>query len=316
MVSRIASALTCAVTLLYPALTHTREETQFLPDPFDTEDFYLDMFEKTESPPLVSIQDPSDEEESDEEDTPLEIEHETGFSSSVTETPYYVVSLGGNWAYSHLKVKGKPSFYGHLEGIQATYEYRPPSSFSTRFHALYRQGKLKSTTARRILTETDLSEVLSYTISCDERVGEWSFFAGLGYHHLEHQLTDHNCSTIYFRYNEFYLPIGLFTDYHLTSWFSWGMRATWMPQIYPTVTIIPIEGARWQIAGTCGNIRTQLPLTFVVGKQRPWTITLEPTFTYWKDGQTTAKTTTGQGLNLPSNASYFWGCDLTLRYPF
>lgn len=350
MDSRIFSslALVCALAILYPALNHASKEIAAISDEFNAEDFTLDMLANletdeqdnpsSESPiqkksyPMDSEED--DSEDSDEEDTeetpssqspqplsqagsaPLTPIQPLSKSQSSTETPAHIFSIGGNYAYAHLKVEGTPSFHGNLGGAQAMYEYRPQNGFYAGVDALWRQGTVDSHLANRFLIEADAQERFGYTTSCCENKWMWSFFAGFGYHYMGHHLKQEGQPSMRFNYNEFYVPIGLFTDYRPNSWFSWGLRATWMPQIYPTVTIIPIQGARWKTACTFGNVVAQLPLKFSIGKKRSFFVTLKPTFTYWKDGKTTAKTTSGEGLNLPSNAYYFWGCNLDVGYAF
>jgi hypothetical protein len=92
-----------------------------------------------------------------------------------------------------------------------------------------------------------------------------------------------------------------------------------MPQVYPTVRIVPLKGARWILKDTLDNVSVELPLTFTFTKKRfkhRYGLVVKPFYEHWQDGHSTARASSGSALNLPSNTYNFWGVELNFAYSF
>ena len=162
----------------------------------------------------------------------------------------------------------------------------------------------------------DAQERLGYTFtSC---CNNWSltFFSGFGYRYLGHKLKQHEESSIKFDYNEFYIPLGFLSEYFFCSRWSLGLNLTWMPQIYPTVEITPLKGARWILKNTVSNVIVELPLVYFLTEDRRYSLSLKPFYEHWEDGRSTAKTSTGEELGLPKNSYNFWGAEINVAFSF
>ncbi len=144
--------------------------------------------------------------------------------------------------------------------------------------------------------------VFRYKIEC--------LFFGFGYRHLYHRLKQESESPVRFEYNEFYVPVGFLSEYFFCSCRSLGFNVTWMPQVYPTVQIIPLKGARWILKNTVGNVMVEMPLTYFLAEYRRCFVILKPFYERWEDGRSTAKSANGQSLGLPKNTYNFWGIEL------
>lgn len=223
--------------------------------------------------------------------------------------------IGGNYTYVNLKVQGQ-SFHGNLGGAQGSYEYRPWDSFYGGLRLSWKEGSTECSETRRSLVYIDLQERLGYSYgSCNEK---WlvSFFSGFGYRHLGQTLRVSGQSPVTFDYNEFYIPVGLLSDYYFNSCFSGGLNAVWMPQVYPTVKIAPLKGTRWILKSTLGNALIELPVTYYFGECRRYCLIFKPFYEHWEDGKSTAKTPSGTALNLPKNLYNFWGAELNFGFSF
>ena len=225
------------------------------------------------------------------------------------------LSIGGTYAYTHFKPQGNPSFHGNLGGVEALYEYKAANKFYGSLKLSWRQGETKASNASRFLVDVTAEERFGYTLGIEDNTWLWTLFTGLGYRFLGHHLKQ-PAESLRFNYSEFYVPVGLFTDYYINPCFSMGIHATWMPQIFPTVSITALRGARFATSHEWGNVLVEMPFTFFAGKHKHFFLTISPTFQYWRDGHTTAKTSTGEALGIPRNTYFFWGADLNLGYAF
>lgn len=229
----------------------------------------------------------------------------TAFASSLFQ-------IGGSYTHVNLKVHDNASFHGSLGGLQASYEYRDRLYAAAKFS--WKQGNTKTTSASRFLDVIDLQERLGLALL--HHHWRFAFFSGVGYRHLGHNL---HRPSINFYYNEIYIPVGLLSDYTFNSWCNLALNLTWMPQVYPTVRIVPLKGARWMIKDTLDNISVELPLTFTFTQKRfkkRCALVVKPFYEHWQDGHSTAKTSNGSALNLPSNTYNFWGLELNFAYSF
>jgi len=227
--------------------------------------------------------------------------------------PNSTISIGGNYTRSHIKPHALPSFEGNMGGMQGMYQYRPLNFIYFRLGTSWRYGTNHMSEGKRSLLDVDVHEWVGYTaaLSCNNLL--LTPITGFGFRHLSHHLRPHVGSSIRLRYNEFYIPVGLLTEYKVMKYFSMGLDAIWMPQVYPTLTINVIDGARWVLKNTYKNFNIALPFLF---HTQNLGIILKPYFELWQDGRTTAKTLLGEFLALPKNTYTFWGVNLNLNYAF
>ena len=117
------------------------------------------------------------------------------------------------------------------------------------------------------------------------------------------------------RYNHYYLPVGLLTDFQLLSFFSLGVNVIWMPQVFPTVTIDPIRGVRWIFCKMFSSYTVQMPFTFHLNTWvKNLSIAFLPSFELWQDGPT--ETRPPIPLARFKNTYIFWGGDVSVKYAF
>lgn len=223
------------------------------------------------------------------------------------------VQIGANYTRANLKVDGQSSFKGNLGGMQGSYEYHPWNSLYAGAKVAWKQGTTKNSSASRKLVYIDAQERIGYTYApcCN-----WSatLFSGLGYRYLNHKLSQSESSSIKFKYNEFYTPLGVLSEYFFCSCWSVGLNAIWMPQIYSTVEIVPLKGARWILTKTVGNVLVELPITYYFNGC--YSVVFKPFYERWEDGRSTAETSSGQSLGLPKNFYNFWGAELNFAFAF
>lgn len=223
------------------------------------------------------------------------------------------LEIGGNCTHAHLKVQDQ-SFHGNLGGVQGYYAYQACNGFYGGFRVVWKEGTLKDSSAHRKLNYVDVQERIGYTfLSCCE---DWSLtlFTGFGYRFLSHKLKQSD-EKIKFKYNEFYVPVGFLSEYYFLPCWSLGLNFTWMPQVYPTVEIIPLKGARWVLTNTVSNVYVELPLTYYF-TDACYALVLKPFYEHWEDGRSTARSASGQELGLPKNFYNFWGLELNFDFSF
>lgn len=235
--------------------------------------------------------------------------------TAVANSPDSRVQIGANYTFDDSRIGGH-SFRGNLGGAQGMYEYIPGNNLYGAFKVTWKQGVIERSHAHRNVTYVDVQERIGYTyVPCSER---WSttLFSGFGYRYLRHKLKQSGISAIKFDYNEFYVPVGFLTEYALCSQWSLGLNFTWMPQVYPTVEITPIKGARWVLQNTLCNFLVELPLTYFPTANRCYTLIFKPFYEHWEDGKSTARTANGQSLGLPKMINNYWGAELNITASF
>jgi hypothetical protein len=89
-----------------------------------------------------------------------------------------------------------------------------------------------------------------------------------------------------------------------------------MPQIFPTVSIVPLKGTHWSLTNTLNNYFVELIFDFNITQDKCLHISFNPFYERWQDGHSTAKTSSGISLGLPGNTYNFWGADLNVGYRF
>jgi len=227
----------------------------------------------------------------------------------------YFFEIGGNYTRVNMQTESGNSYSGNLGGAQGGFEYKPLKSFYEGLLVTWKQGHMDgSYSTNRSLLYIDVQERFGYTAG-NARCA-FTFFTGFGYRHYGQTLHAHAGREVEFEYNEFYVPVGLATDFALNPWFSIGINGTWMPQVYPTVAIGPLQGARWKLTTTMNNYSVEVPISFAVSESKKCRIILNPFYERWKDGHTTAETSIGRSLGLPGNTYNFWGGEVNVLYSF
>jgi hypothetical protein len=228
--------------------------------------------------------------------------------------------LGADYTWAHISTGDIPSFNGSLGGIQGSIEYFGNHGF---YGAL--QGKLKGGTTRNRNTNRDL---LYFDIQ--ERLGatslflggEFSFtlFTGVGYRHLGHRWKDEGFPSVKFNYDDIYLPVGVLSEYGLCYYdfltTTVGLNIIWMPDLYPTVEIVPLKGARWILQHRYDHFLVEAPITMWLNELTSYIVTLKPFYEHWSDGRSTARTNSGLTFGLPANHYNFFGIELNLSAEF
>jgi len=200
--------------------------------------------------------------------------------------------------------------------LQGMYEYHPVNRFYGATKLTWKEGETHSDAGKRSLIYIDAHERLGYTFGFHQEDWTLTLFSGFGYRYYGQQFKPKEGSSIKFRYNEIYIPVGAIANYAMNNWFAIGVGATWLPQIYPTVKIVPLKGARWIIRNKLANFSVELPLIFTLSKNKRCSLIFKPFYEYWQDGHTTAKTSTGVHLGIPGNTYNFGGAELNFAYSF
>jgi len=226
------------------------------------------------------------------------------------------LQIGPSYTRVNLKPAGHNSFNGNLWGAQGSYEYKPANDLYAGVTLTWSQGDLDGIAGSRYLRYIDTQERLGYTFASEAKKWLMTVFSGFGYRNMGHHYHSTTGDSIRFNYNEFYVPVGLISNYSCSSWFNWGLGVTWMPQVFPTVNITPTHGNNWSLSYRLANFLVEMPLDFAVTENRKFHISFNPFYQTWNDGHSTAKTSTGASLGLPSNDYNFWGANLNLGYYF
>lgn len=226
------------------------------------------------------------------------------------------LQIGGDYTRVNLKPGGSTSFNGNLGGAQGLYEYRALDRIYGGAKLAWKEGDTHGSSGKRSLTYVDAQERIGYTFGVEDEDGRVALFTGLGYRYLRQKFTPTIGTPITFRYDEFYVPVGLIMDFAVCSWLNWGVNFTWMPQVYPTLSITSLKGARWTLTDTFSNFFVEMPFTFSLTKSKRFQIIINPFYERWQDGHTTAALADGTPLGIPKNTYNFWGVDLNFAFCF
>lgn len=224
--------------------------------------------------------------------------------------------VGANYTYLTLKPHGCPMLQGSLGGLQALYEYKASNHFYTGVEFSWKEGSVHSSGAKRSILYFDVQERLGYSFFSSKKNWLVTLYSGFAYRYVGQNLKPKHGSSIKFNYNEFYVPVGVLTGYDINSTFNIGVDFAWMPQVFPTVSIVPLKGARWEITNQLNNFLVEVPLTFRLMENKCCFLVLKPNYQHWQDGHSTAKASNGHSLGLPGNSYNFYGLDLNLLYFF
>lgn len=223
------------------------------------------------------------------------------------------IQVGANYTYAHIAPSGDSSTSGNLGGLQALYEFKTSDRLYGALTFAFRDGNTTGDEKSRSILMFDVQERIGYTFNnCSS---SFTCFTGFGYRHYGEDVQSSG-SSVDFDYNEFYVPVGFLSSYKINCTYAIGLNAQWMPQVYPTVTIDPLKGARWIITNELANFRIEVPFTAIISCKHCLSVVFQPFFEYWQDGHTTAETTSGLVLGVPGNTYLFAGADLNLRYSF
>lgn len=208
------------------------------------------------------------------------------------------------------------SFKGNLAGVQGIYEYSQDNSLYAGTKLSWKQGNMKDKKGSRFLVDIDVLERIGYTLALKNTPLKISFFTGFGYRCLKHTLSQPGHNDLEFKYKEFYVPVGVITNFCVNSSFEIGINAIWMPQIFPTLALRPHGGTNWQIEKTFANTTIEIPLLYKPSCCTHFSVALKPFFQYWQDGQSVAKLPGSLSLGVPKNTYLFSGAELNLCWNF
>jgi hypothetical protein len=226
------------------------------------------------------------------------------------------LQIGGSYTRVKITPKDSPFFNGNLGGAQALYEFRSASKIYGGLKLAWRQGLTKNHTGTRFLLDATAEERLGYTFGDQTEKNLFSLYTGFGFRYLGHNFKPETGSSMKFRYQEYYVPVGFLYDHEFNRNFALGLYFTWMPQVYPSVRIVPLREARWILTDKLANFLVEAPFTFYLTRSKRVSLILKPFFEYWKDGRSTAITETMTTLDIPGNTYLFGGVNLNLAFSF
>lgn len=222
--------------------------------------------------------------------------------------------IGGNYTYAWVKPDGNPSTSGSLGGLQAIYEYRPIRSIYAAGAFSYRIGNTTNDVGSRELQDFNQQARLGYTYSEKNKIDRMTLFTGLGARFMA-ETVEVGTASVDYDYTEFYVPLGVLLERKITSYFTMCCNFQWMPQIFPTVWIEPLTGARWSLKYQLANFFVELPFLFTFMEEK-YALSINPFFETWRNGASTAETLNGLSLALPGNTYYFGGVNVNFAVSF
>lgn len=238
----------------------------------------------------------------------LQAEDECNYSEDCCVS---LVQVGANYTHVDIAVNGD-SLKGNLWGVQGLFEYKPLNSIYGGLTVSWKEGKTQD---QHELSYVDVQERVGYTYSpC---CSDWAvtLFSGFGFRYLEHRFKEYSFRTVKFKYNEFYVPVGLLSEMDFDCW-SVGLNCIWMPQVFPTVEIVPVKGAHWNLQDTLGNVLIELPVTYSFEGAYCYSLILKPFYEHWENGRSTAKLSRRNRLGLSKVTYNFWGAEVNFALAF
>lgn len=195
------------------------------------------------------------------------------------------------------------------------YEYKPLRGVYEGIKVSWRQGSTKNGRDTRYLIDARGEERIGYTFAREDNRYLGTLFTGFGYRYISNKLEQPGLTTLFFYYNEFYIPVGVLTAGVWGDW-SVGLNTIWMPQVFPTVNIVPLGNAYWTLARMLKNFQVELPIRYAFENSFSFFVELKPFFEFWEDGRTFAKDNTGTVLGIPKNTYRFLGAELNFGGKF
>ena len=223
--------------------------------------------------------------------------------------------IGGNYSYVWIKPKGNHTTHGSLGGVRAIYEHRPQDSIYAAAAFSWRSGTTEHGETKRTLQDFNGQERIGYTFG-KRRIGSarLTLFTGVGVRYLAEKVSVHSTHLV-MDYTEFYVPVGFLFEDKVNSLFAWGCNVQWMPQVFPMVRLKPLSRAQWSLTYKLSNFLIEFPFTFSTCSNR-FSVIVSPFLESWHDGHSTAKTTAGLVLGLPSNSYLFTGVNVSFGWSF
>lgn len=223
--------------------------------------------------------------------------------------------IGGNYTYAWITPEQNSTTSGSMGGGQAIYEYCYPWApyFGVAFD--FKIGRTSDDVGTRSLNNYNPQVRVGYTLSCNTNSLAWTFFTGLGARYMA-ETVKISTTSLDFDYTEFYVPIGFLFEKMVISCFSIGCNFQWMPQVFPLVQIDPLSGARWDLTYQLANFFVEVPFKVYFFDDCRYSLSINPYFESWRNGQSTAITQTNLPLNLPGNKYIFTGLNLNLVFAF
>ncbi len=229
--------------------------------------------------------------------------------------PISHLQLGGSYRYAHVKPTGLATLTGHLGGLNASYEYQRAHLIYEALTFAWRQGSTHGSGNKRTICDIDTQGRIGYTVGKGRECWILSLFSGLGYRHLgETSTIDGN--SIGYDYNDLYVPIGFFLNGAVGKCLYMGLHFQWRPQVYPTVEISSLKGARFDTNYMFGNVLAELPISFILSRKHNISLILKPFFEFWQDGSTFATSAAGIPLGVSKVTYLFAGADLNFSWSF
>ena len=224
------------------------------------------------------------------------------------------IQIGANYTYAWITPKGNMTTSGSLGGAQGIYEYRPYGGVYAGAAFNYRIGNTTRSGGSREIQDYNTQGRIGYTLPVMRKFGRLALYTGFGGRYMPEEVTLGPAS-LDFRYTTFYVPVGLAYERWLTRHFSLGCNFQWLPQVFPMVRIVPLDGAQWDLKDQFGNFFVEVPfmITSCTGK---YAVTFNPFFELWRDGHSTAKTLTGLKLDLPRTKYTFAGINVNFAFSF
>jgi hypothetical protein len=221
--------------------------------------------------------------------------------------------VGGSYRDVRMSAGHEGLLTGSLGGAQISYEYQTANRIYGGLLFAARDGSVYGGGVHRSLLDIDIQERIGYTFGSETESWLISLFSGLGYRRLGEKVSSSG-SSVTFNYNDLYCPVGALIQGSVNRYISLGVNGQWRPQVYPTVTILPLHGARWNTTYKLANFLMEVPAILTL--YSTFTIALKPYIEYWQDGHTTAKTEAGLVLGVPENHYWFLGCDVNFGWAF
>jgi len=222
------------------------------------------------------------------------------------------LQVGVTGSYVSISPSSYSTTRGNLVGISGTYAYQKSDNLYAGVRAVWSQGTTHGGGTSRSILNLILEERIGYTWSSMQRESLISLFSGFGGRSLRELVKVHP-SSVTFDYLEWYFPLGVSFLCRPCDWLVIGVLGEWMAQIYPTVRIAPLDGARWILNTELLNFLLQFPVGVVFSNL---SFTIEPFVELWHDGHVSAETENGISLHLPGNRYFFAGLNLNLGISF
>lgn len=222
--------------------------------------------------------------------------------------------IGGNYTYAWITPKGNPTTRGSLGGAQGIYEYRPYGGVYAGATFSYRMGNTTRTGGSREIQDFNTQGRIGYTLPIMRKFGRFAFYSGFGGRYMPEEVKL-GTATLDFRYTTFYVPVGLAYERWLSKNFSIGANVQWLPQVFPMVRIVPLDGAQWDLKDQYGNFFVEVPF-LITSCSGQFAVTINPFFEIWRDGKSTARTLTDLKLDLPRNKYTFTGINVNFAFSF